>query len=60
MLMNRNEAIEEARDAVLETLSGYPADLWGDVMDAAVASLLQPKQDAEEIEQENRAREAEG
>lgn len=54
--MNRNEAVEEARDAVLDTLNDYPADIWGDVLSAAVASLFQSKQDAEEIAEEEKAR----
>ena len=55
MQMNRGEAIEEARDAVLDTLNDYPADLWGDALGAAVASLLQSKQDAADMAEEEKA-----
>ena len=49
------EAIEEARDAVLDTLNDYPADLWGDALGAAVASLFQSKQDAADMAEEEKA-----
>lgn len=55
MQMNRGEAIEEARDAVLDTLNDYPADIWGDVLGAAVASLFQSKQDAADMAEEEKA-----
>lgn len=55
MQMNRGEAIEEARDAVLDTLNDYPADLWGDALGAAVASLFQSKQDAADMAEEEKA-----
>ena len=51
----RADMIEEARDAVLETLNSYPADVWGDVIAAAVASLFQWKQDAEDTAKEEAA-----
>ena len=54
MQMNRGEAIEEARDAVLDTLNDYPADIWGDVLGAAVAVLFQSKQDAADIAAEEK------
>lgn len=53
--MNRGEAIGEARDAVLDTLNDYPADIWGDVLGAAVASLFQSKQDAADMAEEEKA-----
>ena len=52
---HRADMIEEARDAVLETLNSYPADVWGDVIAAAVASLFQWKQDAEDTAKEEAA-----
>ena len=55
MQMNRGEAIEEARDAVLDTLNDYPADLWGDALGAAVASLFQSKQDAADMAEKEKA-----
>ena len=55
MQMNRGEAIEEARDAVLDTLNDYPADIWGDVLGAAVAALFQSKQDAADMAEEEKA-----
>lgn len=58
--MNRNEAVEEARDAVLDTLNDYPAEIWGDTLGAAVAALFQSKQDAQDIAEEERAKRAEG
>lgn len=51
----RADMIEEARDTVLETLNSYPADVWGDVIAAAVASLFQWKQDAEDTAKEEAA-----
>lgn len=60
MQMNRGEAIEEARDAVLDTLNDYPADIWGDVLGAAVAALFQSKQDAEDMAEEEKAKRVEG
>ena len=60
MQMNRAEAIEEARDAVLDTLNDYPADIWGDVLGAAVAALFQSKQDAADMAEEEKAKRAEG
>ena len=53
--MSRGEAIEEARDAVLDTLNDYPADIWGDVLGAAVAALFQIKQDAADMAAEEKA-----
>ena len=44
--------IEEARDAVLEVLSGYNVDVWGDAIAAVVSSLFQSKQDAAETARE--------
>lgn len=49
------EMIEDARDAVLETLTDYPADVWGDAIAAAVASLFQHRREAEEIALEEAA-----
>lgn len=54
--MNRGEAIEEARDAVLDVLNDYPTDVWGDVLGAAVASLFQSKQDAADMAEEEKAK----
>lgn len=56
MQMNRGEVIEEARDAVLDTLNDYPTDIWGDVLGAAVAALFQSKQDAADIAEEEKAK----
>lgn len=47
-----SEIIEEARDAILSALDDYPVDLWGKVLGAAIASLFEAKQDAEEIGEE--------
>ena len=52
--MSRGEVIEEARDAVLDTLNDYPTDIWGDVLGAAVAVLFQSKQDAADIAAEEK------
>ena len=60
MQMNKGEAVEEARDAVLDTLNDYPADIWGDVLGAAVAALFQSKQDAADMAEEEKAKRAEG
>lgn len=50
-------AIEEARDAILCALvEDYPADVWGDALGAAVASLLNAKRDEDDAAQEERAR----
>ena len=46
------DMIEDARDAVLETLGGYPVDVWGDAIAAVVSSLFQSKQDAAETARE--------
>ena len=51
----RADMIEEARDAMLEVLNGYPVDVWGDAIAAAVASLFQWKQDAEDTAKEEAA-----
>ena len=51
----KSQIIEEARDAVLDTLNDYPADLWGDALGAAVASLFQSKQDAADMAEEEKA-----
>lgn len=37
----RADMIEEACEAVLEVLNGYPADVWGNAIAAAVAPLFQ-------------------
>lgn len=58
--MNRGEAIEEARDAVLDTLNDYPVEIWGDALGAAVAALFQSKQDAADMAAEEKAKRAEG
>lgn len=54
----RAAAVEEAAEAVMETLGDYAASLWGDVMAAVVSSLFKSKQDAEEIMQEEKAKRA--
>ena len=56
----KSQIIEEARDAVLDTLNDYPADIWGDVLGAAVAALFQSKQDAADMAEEEKAKRAEG
>ena len=54
----RAAAVEEAAEAVMETLGDYAASLWGDVLAAVVSALFQSKQDAEEIAQEEKAKRA--
>lgn len=54
----RAAAIEEAAEAVIDTLGEYAASLWGDVLAAVVSSLFKSKQDAEEIMQEENAKRA--
>lgn len=54
----RAAAVEEAAEAVMETLGDYAASLWGDVLAAVVSALFQSKQDAEEIAQEEKAKQA--
>lgn len=57
----RAAAVEEAAEAVMETLGDYAVSLWGDVLAAVVSSLFKSKQDAEEImREENAKRAAEG
>lgn len=51
----RADMIEEASDAVLETLGGYPADIWGEAIAAVVSTLFQWKQDAEDTAKEEAA-----
>lgn len=54
----RAAAVEEAAEAVMETLGDYAVSLWGDVLAAVVSSLFKSKQDAEEIMQEENAKRA--
>lgn len=54
----RAAAVEEAAEAVMETLGDYAASLWGDVLAAVVSALFKSKQDAEEIMQEEEAKRA--
>lgn len=54
----RAAAVEEAAEAVVETLGDYAVSLWGDVLAAVVSSLFKSKQDAEEIMQEEKAKRA--
>ena len=54
----RAAAVEEAAEAVMETLGDYAASLWGDVLAAVVSSFFKSKQDAEEIMQEEKAKRA--
>ena len=56
----RAAAVEEAAEAVMETLVDYAVSLWGDVLAAVVSSLFKSKQDAEEIVQEEKDKAAEG
>lgn len=56
----RAAAVEEAVEAVMETLGDYAVSLWGDVLAAVVSSLFKSKQDAEEIVQEEKDKAAEG
>lgn len=49
----RAEAVQDARDDILNTLNDYPAEIWGDALGAAVASLFSSKRDADEITAEN-------
>ena len=56
----RAAAVEEAAEAVMETLGDYAVSLWGDVLAAVVSSLFKSKQDAEEIVQEEKDKAAEG
>ena len=46
------EVVNAARDDVLNMLNAYPVAIWGLALGAAVATLFQSKQDAEEIAQE--------
>ena len=50
-----DEAVTEAHDAIMYVLEEYPADVWGDAIAAAVASLFQWKQDAEDTAKEEAA-----
>ena len=54
----RAAAVEEAAEAVMETLGDYAVPLWGDGLAAVVSSLFMSKQDAEEIMQEEEAKRA--
>lgn len=54
----RAAEVEEAAEAVMETLGDYAVSLWGDVLAAVVSSLFKSKQDAEEIMQEEEAKRA--
>ena len=56
----RAAAVEEAAEAVMETLGDYAVSLWGDVLAAVVSSLFKSKQDAEENVQEEKDKAAEG
>lgn len=55
---SRAAAVEEAAEAVMETLGDYAVSLWGDVLAAVVSSLFKSKRDAEEIMQEEKAKRA--
>lgn len=52
-----DEAVEAARDDLLNMLNAYPVEIWGDALGAAVASLFRSKQDAAEIAAEKKAAE---
>lgn len=54
----RAAEVEEAAEAVMETLGDYAVSIWGDVLAAVVSSLFKSKQDAEEIMQEENAKRA--
>lgn len=54
----RAAAVEEAAEAVMETLGDYAVSLWGDVLAAVVSALFKSKRDAEEIMQEEEAKRA--
>ena len=54
----RAAAVEEAAEAVMETLGDYAVSLWCDVLAAVVSALLKSKRDAEEIMQEEEAKRA--
>lgn len=54
------EAVNAARDDILNMLNAYPVAIWGYALGAAVAALFQSKQDAEEIAQEEKNKAAEG
>ena len=54
----RAAAVEEAAEAVIDTLGEYAVSLWGDVLAAVVSSLFKSKLDAEEIMQEEKAKRA--
>ena len=54
----RAAAVEEAAEAVIDTLGEYAVSLWGDVLAAVVSSLFKSKLDAEEIIQEEKAKRA--
>ena len=51
----RADMIEEARDAVLEVLSGYNVDVWGDVLAAVISDICSAIKNAEEIVKEETA-----
>ena len=57
---DRAEQVQAARDDLLNALYVYTSDIWGDALGAAIASLFQSKQDAEEIAQEEKDTAAEG
>lgn len=48
-----DDAVQSARDDLLNMLNAYPVEVWGDALGAAVASLFRSKQDADEIAEEN-------
>lgn len=52
------DAVEEAHGAIMYVLEQYPADVWGDAIAAAVASLFRANLEAEEIEKEEAAKRA--
>ena len=54
------EVVNAARDDLLNMLNAYPVAIWGYALAAAVASLFQSKQDAEEIAQEEKDKAAGG
>lgn len=53
-----DEAVQDAKDDVLNVLNAYPADIWGDALGAAVASVFAAKIDAEGVRLEDNARRA--
>lgn len=54
----REATIQEAAEAVMETLGDYAAAYWGDVLAAVISGVFTAKQDAEAIMQEEEAKKA--